>query len=74
MEECDSPQGFQIMVNSHDGFSGIGAVAVERLAEDYPKKAQLVFGISPPAREVYYLDYIDLFDILFIDELENRPY
>ena len=48
MEECDSPQGFQIFANSHDGFSGVTAAIVERLAEDYPKKARMVFGIIPP--------------------------
>eukprot|EP00842_Homolaphlyctis_polyrhiza_P006799 jgi/Hompol1/711/HPOL_002411-RA len=49
MEESDSPQGFQIMLDSFDGFSGVASSLVEALSEEYPKKARIAFGISGPA-------------------------
>ncbi|KAK6095300.1 mtDNA inheritance, partitioning of the mitochondrial organelle [Batrachochytrium dendrobatidis] len=48
MEESDNPQGFQIFANSFDGFSGVAAATLEYLAEDYPKKARIVYGIAQP--------------------------
>nr|XP_032824563.1 protein misato homolog 1 [Petromyzon marinus] len=48
-EECDSLQGFQLLCDLHDGFSGLGARAVERLRDEYGTKGVLVWGLVPPA-------------------------
>ncbi|CAN0080083.1 unnamed protein product [Lampetra planeri] len=48
-EECDSLQGFQLLCDLHDGFSGLGARAVERLRDEYGAKSVLVWGLVPPA-------------------------
>nr|KAJ3417538.1 Protein misato 1 [Polyrhizophydium stewartii] len=48
MEEADSPQGFQAIVDTFDGFSGLSAAVLETLAEEYPKKARIVFGLALP--------------------------
>ncbi|KAI8923785.1 Misato segment II tubulin-like domain-containing protein [Entophlyctis helioformis] len=50
MEESDNPQGFQVLADTFDGFAGVNAAMMEALQEEYPKKARVVFGISPPDR------------------------
>lgn len=46
MEECDSAQGFQILTNADDAFSGMTASIVQEFTQEYPKKSILVFGLS----------------------------
>jgi hypothetical protein len=46
MEETDSAQGFQIMTDSDDAFSGLTAEIMEVLDEEYSKKSFIMFGIS----------------------------
>ncbi|KAH6582652.1 hypothetical protein BASA61_008436 [Batrachochytrium salamandrivorans] len=48
MEESDNPQGFQVFMDTFDGFSGIAAATIESLSEEYSKKDRVVFGISQP--------------------------
>ncbi|CAD6224659.1 GSCOCG00005489001-RA-CDS [Cotesia congregata] len=36
-EECDSLQGFQVLMDSTDGFSGLGSACIEYLQEEYGK-------------------------------------
>eukprot|EP01135_Chromosphaera_perkinsii_P002685 Nk52_evm53s226 gene=Nk52_evmTU53s226 len=45
VEECDSLQGFQIMVDSGDGFGGIGAEWLEGLSDEYSTKSIFTFGL-----------------------------
>ena len=46
MEECDSPQGFQILTDVHDGFSGLSSSVLDALKEEYPKKSIVCTGLS----------------------------
>ncbi|KAJ1340284.1 hypothetical protein BSLG_005110 [Batrachochytrium salamandrivorans] len=41
MEESDNPQGFQVFMDTFDGFSGIAAATIESLSEEYSKKTEL---------------------------------
>ncbi|CAG8537955.1 4069_t:CDS:10 [Diversispora eburnea] len=45
-EECDSIQGFQVIVNTIDGFGGCASNFLEQLREEYPKNTILSFGIT----------------------------
>lgn len=46
-EECDQLQGFQILVDTHDAFSGVATTVLEYLGDDFPSKSILTFGTSP---------------------------
>ncbi|KMQ87062.1 protein misato [Lasius niger] len=37
VEECDLMQGFQVLVDSTDGFAGLGASCIQHLRDDYGK-------------------------------------
>ncbi|KOC68125.1 Protein misato [Habropoda laboriosa] len=37
IEECDSPQGFQVILDSEDGFAGLGASCMQYLRDEYRK-------------------------------------
>ncbi|KAJ3365557.1 mtDNA inheritance, partitioning of the mitochondrial organelle [Kappamyces sp. JEL0680] len=50
MEECDSAQGFQILVDADSGFSGLGSSVVEELRQNYDKKTILVFSLANASR------------------------
>ncbi|XP_065713807.1 protein misato homolog 1 [Patagioenas fasciata] len=47
VEECDYLQGFQVLCNLHDGFSGVGAKATELLYDEYARKGILTWGLTP---------------------------
>ena len=47
VEECDHLQGFQIMLDTHDGFGGLGAGILKHIEEEYPGKGILTFGLTP---------------------------
>jgi len=43
IEECNSLEGFQVMLDMHDGFSGLSCKMLEQLCDDYEKKSSLAF-------------------------------
>ncbi|XP_010210930.1 PREDICTED: 28S ribosomal protein S29, mitochondrial [Tinamus guttatus] len=47
VEECDYLQGFQVLCDLHDGFSGVGAKVTELLHDEYSRKGILTFGLTP---------------------------
>lgn len=47
MEECDSLQGFQLLVDVDDGFGGLGSCLAQELAEEYSQKGVLSVSTSP---------------------------
>lgn len=46
-EECDYLQGFQVLCDVHNGFSGLGVRTVELLHDEYPGRGILSFGTCP---------------------------
>ena len=46
MEETDNAQGFQVIVNTFDGFGGLAVSLLEDLQQEYSKKARIVFGLN----------------------------
>ncbi|NWQ84848.1 MSTO1 protein, partial [Columbina picui] len=42
-------QGFQVLCDLHDGFSGVGAKATELLYDEYSSKGILTWGLTPLA-------------------------
>ncbi|ELK02774.1 Protein misato like protein 1 [Pteropus alecto] len=62
VEECDYLQGFQVLCDLHDGFSGVGAKAAELLQDEYSGRGIIAWGLLPgpyalgePRRNVYRL-------------------
>ncbi|XP_017532132.2 protein misato homolog 1 isoform X3 [Manis javanica] len=62
VEECDYLQGFQILCDLHDGFSGVGAKATELLQDEYLGRGIITWGLLPgpdslgePQKNVYRL-------------------
>ncbi|XP_037357101.1 protein misato homolog 1 isoform X1 [Talpa occidentalis] len=47
VEECDFLQGFQILCDLHDGFSGVGAKAAELLQDEYSGRGIITWGLLP---------------------------
>ncbi|NWQ68947.1 MSTO1 protein, partial [Neopipo cinnamomea] len=47
VEECDYLQGFQVLCDLHDGFSGVGAKVTELLHDEYSGKGILSWGLAP---------------------------
>ncbi|XP_070622581.1 protein misato homolog 1 [Erythrolamprus reginae] len=47
VEECDYLQGFQLLCDLHNGFSGIGSKVVELLQDEYAGKGILTCGLAP---------------------------
>ncbi|XP_060537992.1 protein misato homolog 1-like [Pantherophis guttatus] len=47
VEECDYLQGFQLLCDLHNGFSGVGSKAVELLQDEYAGKGILTCGLTP---------------------------
>ncbi|XP_069806822.1 protein misato homolog 1 [Dendropsophus ebraccatus] len=61
-EECDYLQGFHILCDLHNGFSGVGVRMAELLHDEYPGRGILSFGACPapsgerdPCKAVYQL-------------------
>lgn len=46
-EECDYLQGFQVLCDVQNGFSGLGVRTVELLHDEYPGRGILSFGTCP---------------------------
>uniref|UniRef100_A0A8C8Z6X2 Protein misato homolog 1 n=1 Tax=Prolemur simus TaxID=1328070 RepID=A0A8C8Z6X2_PROSS len=62
VEECDFLQGFQILCDLHDGFSGVGAKAAELLQDEYSGRGIITWGLLPgpynleePQKNIYRL-------------------
>ncbi|NWS49093.1 MSTO1 protein, partial [Probosciger aterrimus] len=47
VEECDYLQGFQVLCDLHNGFSGVGAKVTELLRDEYSGKGILSWGLTP---------------------------
>ncbi|NXX65814.1 MSTO1 protein, partial [Spizella passerina] len=47
VEECDYLQGFQVLCDLHNGFSGVGAKVTELLHDEYARKGILTWGLTP---------------------------
>nr|XP_014130128.1 protein misato homolog 1 [Zonotrichia albicollis] len=47
VEECDYLQGFQVLCDLHNGFSGVGARVTELLRDEYARKGILTWGLTP---------------------------
>lgn len=46
-EECDSLQGFHILMDTYDGFGGLGASLLEYLKDEFDSKSLFTFGLTP---------------------------
>lgn len=62
VEECDYLQGFQILCDLHDGFSGVGSKAAELLQDEYSGRGVITWGLLPglhnlgePQKNIYRL-------------------
>nr|XP_006001695.1 PREDICTED: protein misato homolog 1 [Latimeria chalumnae] len=62
VEECDYLQGFQVLCDLQDGFSGVSSKVVEHLHDEYGRKGIFTWGLTPTlqpkrsvAKEVYRL-------------------
>uniref|UniRef100_A0A8D1C0P7 Protein misato homolog 1 n=1 Tax=Sus scrofa TaxID=9823 RepID=A0A8D1C0P7_PIG len=62
VEECDYLQGFQVLCDLHDGFSGVGAKAAELLQDEYSGRGIITWGLLPgpyrlgePQKNIYRL-------------------
>ncbi|NXI44308.1 MSTO1 protein, partial [Galbula dea] len=47
VEECDYLQGFQVLCDLHNGFSGVGAKVTELLYDEYSGRGILTWGLTP---------------------------
>ncbi|NXJ85521.1 MSTO1 protein, partial [Trogon melanurus] len=52
VEECDYLQGFQVLCDLHNGFSGVGAKVTELLCDEYSGKGILTWGLTPATSDV----------------------
>ena len=46
LEKCDSGQGFQIITNVDDGFTGFSMAIIQKLDDELSKLSKVVFGVS----------------------------
>lgn len=61
-EECDYLQGFQVLCDLADGFSGLGSKVTEMLQDSYGGRGILTWGLAPvshpeptPMKDLYHL-------------------
>ncbi|XP_072528224.1 protein misato homolog 1 [Salminus brasiliensis] len=62
IEECDYLQGFQVLCDIADGFSGFGSKVTELLQDSYGGRGILTWGVAPvthrdssPIKELYHM-------------------
>ncbi|XP_046714871.1 protein misato homolog 1 isoform X1 [Silurus meridionalis] len=62
IEECDYLQGFQVLCDLADGFSGLGSKITELLQDSYSGRGILTWGMAPvshsdssPIKEAYHM-------------------
>ncbi|KAI8849284.1 tubulin domain-containing protein [Chytridium lagenaria] len=53
VEEADSLQGFQIMADTSNGFSGLAAEVIDALRDEYGKLDSFVFGVGDEPSSEY---------------------
>uniref|UniRef100_H1A479 Protein misato homolog 1 n=1 Tax=Taeniopygia guttata TaxID=59729 RepID=H1A479_TAEGU len=53
VEECDYLQGFQVLCDLHNGFSGVGAKVTELLHDEYSRKGILTWGLTPDLQKSF---------------------
>ncbi|NXQ29676.1 MSTO1 protein, partial [Alaudala cheleensis] len=73
VEECDYLQGFQVLCDLHNGFSGVGAKVTELLHDEYSGKGILTWGLTPVLSTVGLLR-IPMVGFLPPQELQNSFY
>lgn len=47
MEEADNSQGFQVLLDAHDAFSGVSCASLQHLKDEYPSKASVAVVCLP---------------------------
>ncbi|NXD29614.1 MSTO1 protein, partial [Spelaeornis formosus] len=70
VEECDYLQGFQVLCDLHNGFSGVGAKVTELLHDEYSRKGILTWGLTPVPSPVA----VGFFYYLFPKDPQNSFY
>ncbi|XP_076862422.1 protein misato homolog 1 isoform X2 [Brachyhypopomus gauderio] len=62
VEECDYLQGFQVLCDLADGFSGLGSKVTELLQDSYGGRGILTWGVAPvnhpdsnPVKELFHM-------------------
>ncbi|XP_060743484.1 protein misato homolog 1 [Tachysurus vachellii] len=62
IEECDYLQGFQVVCDMADGFSGLGSKVTQLLQDSYSGRGILTWGVAPvshpdssPIKDVYHM-------------------
>ncbi|NXL10241.1 MSTO1 protein, partial [Mesembrinibis cayennensis] len=58
VEECDYLQGFQVLCDLHNGFSGVGAKVTELLYDEYSGKGILTWGLTPVTNPFWFASHI----------------
>ncbi|KAL8028965.1 hypothetical protein ABFX02_14G197000 [Erythranthe guttata] len=48
LEECDSPQGIQFIVDDYGGFSGVAGEFLENIADEYTNIPVLLYSVRSP--------------------------
>ena len=46
-EECDSLQGFHVLMDTHNGFGGLTSGILKYLEDEFPGKGVLTYGFTP---------------------------
>ncbi|OWF43159.1 protein misato homolog 1-like [Mizuhopecten yessoensis] len=47
IEECDHLQGFHVLLDTFDGFGGLGSHVLQHLEDEYSSKGIFTFGLTP---------------------------
>ncbi|MGH0185441.1 UNVERIFIED_CONTAM: hypothetical protein FKN15_018090 [Acipenser sinensis] len=75
VEECDYLQGFQVLCDLQDGFSGLGSGVTELLHDEYKGRGVFTWGLGPithpdtsPVKDVFHL----LNSVLGVVSLSNH--
>ncbi|NXR01615.1 MSTO1 protein, partial [Sagittarius serpentarius] len=68
VEECDYLQGFQVLCDLHNGFSGVGAKVTELLYDEYSGKGILTWGLTPVMLlcPIWISPFVCIFNILMV--------
>ncbi|XP_059093564.1 protein misato homolog 1-like [Tigriopus californicus] len=53
VEDADSVQGFQLLLDDFNGFGGVGSGVIDLLSDEYGNKTALTFPTSPCAYDEY---------------------
>ncbi|XP_069138791.1 protein misato homolog 1-like [Argopecten irradians] len=47
IEECDHLQGFQVLLDTFNGFGGVGSSILQHLKDEYSSKGIFTFALTP---------------------------